>query len=67
MLLSVVRVVISVNEVDVCTKTKTKCIEPKLFDAKCARLACLLSFASLFSSFKINQIGKISGQFEKTY
>ena len=30
---------------------KTKCItpaKPKLFDAKCTRLACLLSFASLF-------------------
>ena len=26
----------------------TKCIGPKLFDAKCTRLACLLSFASLF-------------------
>ena len=34
------------NEVDVCTKTK--CIGPKLFDAKCTRLACFLSFASLF-------------------
>ena len=31
---------------------KTKCIKPakpKLFDAKCTRLACLLGFASLFS------------------
>ena len=28
------------EEVDVCTKTK--CIGPKLFDAKCTRLACLL-------------------------
>ena len=28
-------------------KKKTKCIGPKLFDAKCTRLACLLSFASL--------------------
>ena len=37
------------NEVDVCTKMKTKCIGPKLFDAKCTRLACLLSFASLLS------------------
>ena len=30
---------------------KPKCIKPaksKLFDAKCTRLACLLSFASLF-------------------
>ena len=35
------------KEVDVCTKTKTKCIGPKLFDAKCTQLACLLSFASL--------------------
>ena len=34
------------NEVDV---LKTKCIGPKLFDAKCTRLVCLLGFASLFS------------------
>ena len=34
------------READVCTKTK--CIGSKLFDAKCIRLACLLSFASLF-------------------
>ena len=26
---------------------QTKCIGQKLFDAKCTRLACLLSFASL--------------------
>ena len=26
--------------------SKTKCIGPKLFDAKCTRLACLLRFAS---------------------
>ena len=32
------------NEVDVCTKTKTKWIGPKLFDAKSTRLVCLLSF-----------------------
>ena len=35
------------NEVDVCTKTETKCIGPKLFDAKCTRFACLLSFVNL--------------------
>ena len=35
------------NEVDVCRKTKTKCIGPKLFDAKCTRVVCLLSFVSL--------------------
>ena len=29
---------------------KKKCIGQKLFDAKCTRLACLLSFASLISS-----------------
>ena len=28
--------------------SKTKCIGPKLFDAKCTRLVCLLSFTSLF-------------------
>ena len=28
--------------------SKTKRIGPKLFDAKCTRLACLLSFAILF-------------------
>ena len=38
------------NEVDVCAKTKTKCIGPNLFDAKCTRLACLLSFASIFTA-----------------
>ena len=27
--------------------SKTKCLGPNLFDAKCTRLACLLSFASL--------------------
>ena len=30
--------------------SKTKCIGPKLFDAKCTRLACLLSFAGLFTA-----------------
>ena len=41
-----VHIVADKKKVDVCTKTK--CIGPKLFDAKCTRLACLLSFASLF-------------------
>ena len=36
-------------EVDkVADMTCTKCIGPMMFDAKCTRLACLLSFASLF-------------------
>ena len=28
--------------------SKTMCMGPKLFDAKCTRLACLLSLSSLF-------------------
>ena len=44
------------NKVDVCTKTKTKCIGPKLFDAKCTQLACLLSFASLFFAQRVKRL-----------
>ena len=36
------------NEVDV---SKTQCIGPKLFDAKCTRLACLLNLPSLFQMY----------------
>ena len=40
------------KKVDVCTKTK--CIGPKLFDAKCTRLACLQSFENLFCTYDLN-------------
>ena len=32
--------------------SKTNCIGPKLLDAKCTRLVCLQSFASLFLHYK---------------
>ena len=42
------------KKVDVCMKTKTNCIGPKLIDAKCTRLAC---FVSLFEEGQLRDKG----------
>ena len=41
-----------------CIEPKTKCIGPKLFDAKCTRLACLLKLCESIKSFE-NQDQKL--------